>query len=190
MAKQTRLGDALRRKNVKLHSEPLIIRPNLLLCPNTPKPLHGVVPREILGRDWWDKTRNEAYKSTGYHCAACGVYKGAAKFKKWLEGHEIYDMDYPAGRATYTETVALCHCCHNFIHDGRLKALADKGEILLSKYDTIIQHGTELLRLHGLIKVGYSGPIADWRDWRLVLNGVEYPPKFATYEDWLNHFYA
>ncbi len=92
-------------------------RPEVLLCPNTPKPLHGVVPREIYGQSWWNKTREAAYRSTNYHCLACGVHKYQAKHRQWLEGHELYEINYVEGTSTYIETVPLCHFCHNSIHD-------------------------------------------------------------------------
>ena len=44
--------------------EPFRSRPELLLQNSTVKPLHGVVPREILGKEWWDKTRRAAYAAT------------------------------------------------------------------------------------------------------------------------------
>ena len=161
-------------------------RPEVLLQNNTVKPLHKVVPRTILGRAWWDATRNAAYASTNYCCVACGVPKQLAKWHRWLEGHEVYDIDYPAGRMTYVETVALCHSCHNFIHDGRLKAILDKGEITQEKYDAIMAHGRLVLKEAGLAKPPpYVGPMAQWEDWRLVLDGKEYPPVFADYEAWL-----
>lgn len=103
-----------------------------------------------------------------------------------MEGHEVYTIDYPAGRMTYIETVALCHSCHNFIHDGRLKAIFDKGEITLERYEAIIAHGQAVLKEAGLVKSRrIFGKVAKWEDWRLVLFGKEYPPIFKNYEEWL-----
>lgn len=193
------LKDKLRKAGVKRPPQPkapLRLRPEILLCPNVPKPMHGVAPRVVLGEKWWRETRQAAYKSTSYHCLACGVYKMDAKHRQWMEGHELYSIDYAKGRAVYLETVPLCHFCHNYIHDGRLQALLDKGQITHSKYASIIQHGDAVLLRAGLVKPRHSeresrieleiqeGRVAPWGDWRMVINGVEYPPKYATIEEW------
>jgi hypothetical protein len=160
-------------------------RPQVLLCANTAKPMHGVVPRVILGKEWWDREREAAYQSTNYHCVACGVHKNQAKEHRWLEGHEVYRVDYLKGRQTYIETVPLCYYCHSFIHSGRLRALLDKDEIEQEKYDAIISHGNLVLKEAGLKRMPlYTGKIAPWEKWRLVLFGVEYPPLFPNYEAW------
>ncbi len=127
-------------------------RPEILLCPNIPKPMHGLAPRVIMGSSWWDKTRKEAYASTNRRCMACGVHKYKAKARKWLEGHELYQTDYRLGRLTYLETVPLCHFCHNYIHDGRLQMLLERGQIHHQKYAAIIQHGNRVLAEANLCK--------------------------------------
>ena len=167
-------------------------RPEALLQNNPVKPLHRVVPRTILGSVWWDEIRQAAYSATDFHCIACGVPKRLAKYHQWLEGHEVYSINYRAGRMTYVETVALCHCCHNFIHDGRLRAILDKNEIEQEKYDAIMAHGRLVLKEANLVKPPpYMGPMARWEKWRLVLFGKEYPPVFANYEAWLaGHGYS
>lgn len=171
-------------------------RPSILLCPNIPKPLHGVNPRSVLGDRWWDSTRKRAYKRTNYRCQACGVHKKNAKSRKWLEGHELYDTDYEAGRLTYIETVPLCHFCHNYIHDGRMHMLLQQGYMPQAKFVAIIQHGDRVLADAGLrrptlaereleIILRFSeGKCARWDQWRLVAFNKEYPPKFKTLEEW------
>lgn len=171
-------------------------RPEVLLCPNTPKPLHGVVPREIYGQSWWNKTREAAYRSTNYHCLACGVHKYQAKHRQWLEGHELYEINYVEGTSTYIETVPLCHFCHNSIHDGRLMTLLQKGELHQAKYVAIIQHADRVLAEAGLQKMTRAdrekefvslvleGKIAPWKKWRLILDGKEYPTPYSDINEW------
>jgi hypothetical protein len=150
----------------------------------------------VLGSKWWDATRKAAYASTAYHCAACGVWKMQALGRRWLEGHERYELDYARGRATYVETVPLCHFCHNYIHDGRLLALLQRGEVHQAKYVAIMQHGDSVLFRAGLRKqtraerdeefrlAATRGEVAAWKDWRLVVDGVEYPPLYKSLEEW------
>lgn len=165
-------------------------RPELLLQSNTVRPLHMVVPRTILGQEWWDKTRKDAYRKNGYRCAACGVDAFNAKESQALEGHKVYRIDYLAGRQTYLETVALCHYCHNFIHNGRMEALRNKSEMTAAKYNKIMRHGRKVLRLAGLTKPVYKEQTEAlrWDRWRLVLFGIEYPPLFKNHGEWLKHF--
>lgn len=188
MAKsQSKKSSLAERLKASLKDRPKLtftLRPSILCCPNTPKPMHGVVPREILGPTWWKKTREAAFKSTGYHCHACGIHRSVAAYHTWLEGHEIYSADYLLGRWEYVETVGICHFCHNYIHDGRLKSLLDKGQVHFAKYAAILQHGDTILRDNRLERPRYAGEFADWGDWRLILDGREYPPKFKTFEEW------
>lgn len=176
-------------KNVKKSSSKWLPRPEILLCPNTPKPMHGVVPRIILGKTWWDKTRDEAYRSTDYHCIACGVHKYIAKKRQWLEGHEIYDVDYAKGKWIYIETVPLCHYCHSYIHSGRLEVLFKTDKMSYDEYRSIINHGDGVLARNNLSKTKpYSGRSARWDKWRLLLNDEEYPPIYKTFKEWKDAF--
>lgn len=119
--------------------------PNLLFHPNIPKPLHGMAPRLYLGKEWWDRTKGTAKEKLNQHCWACGVHKTAAKYHGWLEAHECYSIDYAIGRVEYVGTCALCHSCHNYIHDGRMLILVQKGEFPLKKYLDILDHGNAIL---------------------------------------------
>ena len=172
------------------------VRPEILLCPNIPKPMSGVAPRVVLGQTWWNRTRDAAASLTYQHCAACGVYRSEAQFRQWLEGHEMYDIDYQRGRMVYTETVSICHACHNFVHDGRMRALVAKGDMAEAKYVTIMQHGQRVLEEANLCKptpeeleeeqLDYllTNATAPWGTWRMVVEGKEYPPKFKNAEAW------
>jgi hypothetical protein len=174
--------------------------PAILLHPNVPKPLHGTAPRVILGAAWWDRERRECYKITNFHCIACGVHKSDAKYHKWLEAHETYEIDYHKGTAKYLGSNPLCHFCHNFIHDGRLQALLDQGKLHHDKFVKIIQHGEAVLAKAGLSRPSHAereaqvqqlitnGKIAEWSSWRLQIGRKKYPGKFPTMEDWIKHY--
>ena len=115
------------------------VDPSLLLHPNLPKPLHGLAPRTILGKTWWDKTRRKCYKDAGYRCESCGIqaawnidrnifdfspyYNGLLK----LHAHEDYHIDYDKKEAVLNKIVCLCPTCHNYIHSGRTQALYGNG---------------------------------------------------------------
>ena len=190
------LADKLRQAIRVMPKHKWVPRPEILLSPNIPKPLHGVAPRVILGSQWWDKTRQAAYASTDYHCIACGVWKMQAKGRQWLEGHELYDIDYTRGRMTYVETVPLCRYCHSYLHDGRLEALFQKGQITQAQYVAVLQHGDRVLRMAGLSKESLKDrdefisnlKLAEWSKWRLVIDGKMYPPKFKSFEEWKRAF--
>ncbi len=183
------LSDKIRKANKDHPSVVWKQRPEVLLCPNIPKPMHGVAPRVVLGSVWWDNERQAAYRSTDYHCIACGIPKLLAEYHQWLEGHELYKINYKKGLMTYVETVPLCHFCHNFIHSGRLEALLEAGQIHHAKYRSIIQHGDRILKQAGLKRLeAYAGPFAEWGRWRLQIGKKKYPPLYKTEESWLEAF--
>jgi len=181
-------------------------QPEILMQPNVPKPLHGLNPRTILGREWWDATRFEAQRRTGYHCAACGVHKRDAKAHAWLEGHEYWNLDYASGRCEVVRIEPLCHYCHNFIHSGRL-AVCDKDP---REVFAIVNHGFAILAANSLrcfpgtlrlaeilgcdthgvkaYKLPKAATVAEWSDFRLVLEGREYPSLFASFDEWCEHY--
>lgn len=175
------LADRLRWLGLR-KPKPWQSRPELLLNANVPQPLYGVNPRTVLGQKWWDEERRRAYRSTGQRCAVCGV--GGR-----LEAHEVYEIDYLLGRMTYLEAVPLCRSCHMFIHSGRLLALVEQSKLPEWKYKEVLSRGERILREAGLTyQPPCSGPIADWADWRLIVDDKEYPPKYATPEDWQKEF--
>lgn len=120
--------------------------PWLLFHPNIPKPLHGLAPRIVLGEKWWNETKKEAKEKFNQHCWACGIHKNKATYHNWLEAHECYSINYSIGQVKYVGTCALCHACHNYIHDGRMQILTNKGDFELEKYGAIIKHGETILQ--------------------------------------------
>jgi hypothetical protein len=117
--------------------------PSIILCKRIPKPLHGVNPRSILTQidpDWWNRTRTRIYEAYNLHCMCCGVEKSKQKgFPKYLDAHELYDIDYTTGRVTLNSIVALCRFCHSSIHFGRLTAEYERGGITEKQYYQVLQ---------------------------------------------------
>lgn len=169
--------------------KPFKARPEILFHPNIPKPLHGVAPRVVMGKEWWDMERRKSYASTGFLCAACGVSSEDALFFKHLEAHELYEIDYARGRMVFKETVPLCHACHNFIHSGRMQALVDNGKMLPSKQKKILIHGNSILKPIEHLRPATPAECEEWGRWRLVFNGKEYKPKHKSLAAWMK-FYA
>jgi len=187
------------------------LRPDLLLHPNIPMPLHGLNPRTLKGREWWDAKRQAAYAKNNYCCWACGVHKSEALYRHVLEAHEDYVIDYANGRMTIKEIVALCPACHGYIHSGRLEAMYLNGEIGVTKFVEILRRGTEILidndlplnpfakrimsvyrmepiMLHPQPALEIPETIVAWGDWRLVLDGVEYAPLWLNESEHVKHY--
>ena len=129
-----------------LKTDPIQTRPELLQHPRLPMPLHGLNPRTLKGADWWDGVRRQAYAAHGQRCWACGVPAAEAIFSQRLEAHEAYRIDYKKQVAEMVEVVALCHACHNFIHNGRLLNLLGSGQIAPEMFVEILRHGFAVLR--------------------------------------------
>lgn len=189
-------------------NNPLTLKPEILCHPNIPKPLHGVAPREIKGTEWWDTTRKEAYRSTNYHCVACGVHKSEAKKHKWLEAHEYWKIDYNTGICEITSIEPLCHYCHNFIHSGRLSVIINK-EKTVDEVKEILEHGFNILSKNNLKAFPYTltlaktlkantynveayelitNPDIKWSDFKLIFEGKEYKSKFNSQLEWQNFY--
>jgi hypothetical protein len=193
------LGDILMDGNFEeIYEELGFVKPNprYLLHSNIPKPLHEVNPRSIKGQKWWDEQRHKIYEQQGYCCAACGVYKSETKgSKKWLECHEVYDINYKLGKLFFVKLIALCPYCHSFIHIARLQMLYEKGEISLRGYLSVLTHGKEILEKNNLLLEWERSKrnvneisVPPWDRWRLVFEGNEYPPKYKSQKIWLEHF--
>lgn len=173
---------------MSLHIAKCHVDPKILCHPNIPKPLHGVNPRTIFGQEWWDKNRQITYAENNYHCFACGTHKQDALFHKWLEAHEFYLYDYENGRITFDHLVALCHACHNYIHDGRMRMLVNTEQMEISKYNTIVEHGDLLIEQSDLkhersVRHHHASSVA-WEDWRMIISGKEYGPSTQSFHQW------
>jgi hypothetical protein len=162
-------------------------RPELLLHPLVPPPLHGLAPRTILGVKWWDEQRHQAMAKNFYKCWACNIPRTKARKYKWLEGHESYNIDWERGTATLVEIVSLCHFCHNYIHRGRLEMLLRYGKLNPDLYAAIIKHGDNITA--GLKRPPSPKRIAPWAEWVLVINGKPYPSRFRSEDEWRLYYH-
>ena len=195
--------------NLEQWTRPPNLRPDILSQSNIPKPLHGVNPRTIMGKDKWDILRKEVYASTNYHCIACGVHKDNAMFHKWLEAHEDYKIEHAIATMTIRGFVPLCHACHSFVHSGFLVVQYRKGIKSKSQVCKILEHGFSILEKsdlpafiglkNAISEIGYNGKwsgkwihpksiTSDWSKWKMVWNGIEYPAKFKTHTAWERHY--
>jgi len=156
-------------------------RPEVLLDPPIPVPLSGTAPRVVMGEAWWNEVKVKARDSTDYHCIACKDFAIGR-----LECHERYEIDWLLGRSTYVETVPLCGKCHGFIHPGFLRSLVEKGVISRQEMEDILERGRSILREVGLErpddKRHRSWSSVEWQEWRLVVEGREFPPLYESLE--------
>lgn len=180
----------------------------ILLHPNIPKPLSGLNPRTI-DPVWWEECRRRAYAQFSDCCWTCGVHKSAARYQSYLDAHECYLYDYQEATATFLGVSALCYCCHNFIHDGRLYALHLRKGIATARYRAIITHGNRVLssnRVSFQKRVGQAnmvplvdnpfvvsthytgGALPEWNAWRLIIGKKVYKPLFKNFEEWRKHY--
>jgi hypothetical protein len=174
-------------KKIQKGNRPLFLKPYLLLHPPIPKPLHGVNPRSVKGKKWWDEKRFAAQAKNNFHCWSCGVHKSEAMFHKWLEGHESYFVNWETGEMELEEIVSLCHACHNYIHSGLLKVKLRKGEVDEQKYNFIIEHGNNIVR--PLPDWKFPEKIcSDWSSWHLKIEGEKFYSKFKNESEWEEYY--
>lgn len=190
--------DIIPLKTINYHS------PKLILAPRIPKPLHGVNPRSILTQidpDWWDRTRNRVYEANDFCCMCCGVEKQKQKgYRKYLDAHELYSIDYKNGIVRLEYVVSLCRCCHQSVHFGRLTEEHRRGKIRDAEFYMTISHANSLIEKNGLPPKNWDVTVNDnlsgnvpWNEWRLILNingkDTEFFSKFKSEEE-QNDYYA
>lgn len=188
-------------KGLKIMEEPPILftRPEILLHPNVPKPLHGLAPRTLIARAEWDRIRRETYARNNYHCFACGVYRAYDTDRKrfdneWdesLDCHEFYHIDYDKKTVELIEFVALCKNCHAYVHSGRMQSMYEKGQLDDEDCYIIVNHGDRIISRAGLekkVQVDSKDYNEEWKEWRLLFNGKEHFSKFLDYWDWYKHY--
>lgn len=181
--------------------------PNLLSQCNIPKPLHGLNPRNLMGKEAWDVYRRNVYASTNYHCKACGVHKMDAKKHQWLEAHEDFEIDYNKQVMKLRQIIPLCHYCHQFIHSGLLRRNYEAGRVDGHHVLNVLMHGFYILYENnlpcfgGTLDLGKDFDIdispldkiktpnsIEWHGWKMVWDGVEYESKFRTYDEWYDFY--
>lgn len=173
-----------------------VTNPELLAAPNIIKPLHGLNPRTIMWPVLWDRVRHKASADNKHHCMWCWVYQSNARYKKYLEAHEWYDIDFATHTYRLRQIVPLCNSCHMFIHSGLLSIMANNGTIAKRRETAILDHGNRILREAGINKMEYISNLC-WgdfslftpekngsrSDWWLEVNGIKYYTKYPTYYD-------
>jgi hypothetical protein len=167
------------------------MKPIILCCPPVIPPLHGLNPRTIMGKEWWDIQRRKVYEANMYHCWAC------AKGNTRLEAHEVYKYTFKKFEARMVMITALCWECHNFIHRGRLTSLVMEGKVPVEDLTRVENHGETLLINHELedkykemvdiydSKMDYI--IRNWSRWHLLIGNKKFYSKFKTVDEWERH---
>ena len=147
-----------------------------------------------MGKSRWDEVRRRAYERNNDCCWACGVHRSRAPFHKWLEAHELYDINYKKGRMKLREIVALCHACHSYIHRRRLEILISKRKAQPKKLERVLFHGRSLLRgvkpwyNEDKVRIQMAKSKVKWHKWHLLSEGKKYYSKFNTKLDWERYY--
>ncbi len=153
-------------------------------------------PRTIIGKQRWDEVRRRAYARNNDCCWVCGVHRTRAPVKRWLEAHEIYDIDYKKGRMKLREIVALCRLCHSYVHKRRLEILVAKRQIQPKFLRRVLTHGQLILARkkpkpwYNVAKVekDMAASKVPWHKWHLIFEGKKYYSKFTGPNDWQNYY--
>lgn len=154
--------------------EPKFRRPELLQHPPIPRGLHYFNPRTLMGEEWWDIKRRQAYAENDYCCWACGVHQTEAYKHQWLEGHECYEYNVKDGIVTLVEIVALCWACHAYIHEGHLAAMCMSRKITRAEENWVRRHGAQVLREAGLLRSWAVPGADDVEQWTLKVDDKEF----------------
>jgi len=160
-----------------LNEEPNWVRPGLLLHPPIPWPLWGVNPRRLKGRQWWDVTRKVAFEANNQCCWACGTHRlDVEGSRKYLEGHETYDINYDTYISTYLGTVGLCPLCHTYIHIANPKRLM---------FERAQKRGDALLAAAGLVKepIRKMLSVGHPTKWRMSFEGELHAGILGGYDE-------
>ena len=145
------------------------LRP-LVAMPNIPKPLHLVNPRNLLGRKTWDMMRKGAYHMANDTCEICG-HKPENMHQR--HGHEVYEIDYKEGTATFKRVFCICSLCHlGGIHTGRAITLFKKGNPLYPK-EFLLEGAEHAFKI--IYEYNQDHPDADLRAYSTYLEYLKQP---------------
>lgn len=145
------------------------LRP-LVAMPNIPKPLHLINPRNLLGKQTWDRMRKFAYSQADDTCEICGNKPENLRNR---HGHEVYDIDYVNGTVTFKKVCCLCSLCHlGGIHTGRAITLYKQGNPLYPKEFLLegAEHAFEIINAYN-----QDHPDADLRAYSTYLEYLKQP---------------
>jgi hypothetical protein len=108
-----------------------------------PMSLHGINPRTVNGKAWWDCNRRKQYQASHYRCEICG---GVGE-RHPVEAHERYEYDETARPPCQrlVGLIALCPDCHSVKHLYRTHAVSVERRDP-SIYENALRH---LARVNG-----------------------------------------
>lgn len=173
--------------------------PHILEQAPIPMPLHGLNPRTLMGVSAWDKERRRIYALHDYRCAACGADKSERLFKRSLEAHENYRIDWSRRVMSLVDIQPLCHACHAFVHVGLMEVRMASGSLSRDHAKIIVSRAARILeatsgsmshpaaRLAGRLGVNHAcavaraAPEAPWDGWTLEWEGRTYKSLYPTY---------
>jgi hypothetical protein len=176
--------------------------PEILEQPVIPLPLHGVNPRNLMGKPAWDALRKTIYARHGHRCAACGVPSRQAMILPRLEAHERFEIDWPRREMHLIGMEPLCHACHAFVHGGLMEIRILRGDLSREDARRILAHGISVLtgiggtipqaaaklaREFGVshrLAMAKPPPPSPWRGWAMVWNGVRHPSPYPDEASW------
>jgi len=172
----------------KMYNDPGVGKmPEVLLSGSIPMPLHGMSPRELLGKTWWNKRRKQVYRKYSKTCVACGT-------KGRVEAHEIYIFNWDKCSGTLINIVALCSLCHGFIHIGftarskgnaEAKRVYERGLKILNKAKLYDQYYDSVKAVNSKNSTMDEN---DWSKWYMEINGEKFYTKHKNKKEWKKYY--
>jgi uncharacterized protein DUF5710 len=73
--------------------------------------------RSCVSEQDWERLRRPVLRRAGHRCEVCGTGEDRAP-RRWLEVHERWSYDEPAGVQVLRRLICLCSLCHLVTHYG------------------------------------------------------------------------